>query len=171
MHDHTTTPSEPLVTEAATGEHPLVGEPPRRFADQPVVETTSGLRIPALGLGTWQLDEPDAGRMVRDALHLGYRHLDTAQMYDGPLALGSRRCPGVPDPASDRTTPRRQRCADRTRLAAAARGVCAIPRTSDSRHLELNWAARALDLGTDDLDSIHTLDEGRRLVDPDRAPW
>jgi diketogulonate reductase-like aldo/keto reductase len=40
-----------------------------------------GVRIPALGLGTWQLNGAVARRMVGYALDIGYRHIDTAQMY------------------------------------------------------------------------------------------
>ena len=40
-----------------------------------------GARIPALGLGTWQLSGDVARRMVGYALDIGYRHIDTAQMY------------------------------------------------------------------------------------------
>ena len=40
-----------------------------------------GARIPALGLGTWQLSGDVARRMVGYALDIGYCHIDTAQMY------------------------------------------------------------------------------------------
>jgi len=39
--------------------------------------------VPALGLGTWQLTGRACREAVKTALELGYRHLDTAQMY-GP---------------------------------------------------------------------------------------
>ncbi|MGH6905394.1 MAG: aldo/keto reductase [Geminicoccaceae bacterium] len=48
-----------------------------------------GARIPALGLGTWQLDGDVARRMVGYALDLGYRHIDTAQMYDNEAEVGA----------------------------------------------------------------------------------
>ena len=48
-----------------------------------------GARIPALGLGTWQLNGEIAGRMVGYALDLGYRHIDTAQMYGNEAAVGA----------------------------------------------------------------------------------
>ena len=46
------------------------------------------LRIPALGFGTFELDEDDAHRMVGHALASGYRHIDTARMYGNEAAVG-----------------------------------------------------------------------------------
>jgi diketogulonate reductase-like aldo/keto reductase len=48
-----------------------------------------GARIPALGLGTWQLDGKVARRMVGYALEIGYRHIDTAQMYGNETEVGA----------------------------------------------------------------------------------
>jgi 2,5-diketo-D-gluconate reductase B len=48
-----------------------------------------GARIPALGLGTWQLGGHVARRMVGYALDLGYRHIDTAQMYGNEAEVGA----------------------------------------------------------------------------------
>ncbi|HYW04774.1 MAG TPA: aldo/keto reductase [Gammaproteobacteria bacterium] len=45
-------------------------------------------RIPALGFGTFRLDSADAYRMVRAVLDMGYRHIDTAQMYGNEEAVG-----------------------------------------------------------------------------------
>jgi 2,5-diketo-D-gluconate reductase B len=42
----------------------------------------SGYRIPALGLGTWQLVGSACERIVAAAVELGYRHIDTAELYD-----------------------------------------------------------------------------------------
>lgn len=41
----------------------------------------NGARIPAVGLGTWDLRGRTCARMVEHALRLGYRHIDTAEMY------------------------------------------------------------------------------------------
>jgi diketogulonate reductase-like aldo/keto reductase len=46
-----------------------------------VVEA-KGARIPLLGLGTWELRGRTCARIVEQALRLGYRHIDTAQLYD-----------------------------------------------------------------------------------------
>lgn len=45
-------------------------------------------RIPALGLGTWQLEGRAAREAVADALALGYRHVDTARMYGNEREVG-----------------------------------------------------------------------------------
>lgn len=47
-----------------------------------------GANIPVLGLGTWTLKGDDCVEMVRAALDAGYRHIDTAIMYDNEEAVG-----------------------------------------------------------------------------------
>jgi len=47
-----------------------------------------GARVPALGLGTWQLGGRACYDAVRQALELGYRHIDTAQMYGNEAEVG-----------------------------------------------------------------------------------
>ena len=45
--------------------------------------------IPPLGLGTWQIpDGPECVNAVRWALELGYRHIDTAQVYGNETSVG-----------------------------------------------------------------------------------
>lgn len=44
--------------------------------------------IPRLGLGSWDLRGDDCLRAVRQALDIGYRHLDTAQMYQNEREVG-----------------------------------------------------------------------------------
>jgi diketogulonate reductase-like aldo/keto reductase len=58
----------------------------------------NGAKIPAIGLGTWELRGRTCARLVEQALRLGYRHVDTAQVYenerevgDGVRASGVRR--------------------------------------------------------------------------------
>ena len=48
----------------------------------------NGARIPAIGLGTWELRGRSCARLVEQALRLGYRHIDTAQMYDNEREVG-----------------------------------------------------------------------------------
>ena len=52
-----------------------------------VVEA-KGARIPLLGLGTWELRGRTCARVVEQALRLGYRHVDTAEMYDNEREVG-----------------------------------------------------------------------------------
>ena len=48
-----------------------------------------GARISALGFGTFRLDGAAARRMVGHALEIGYRHIDTAQMYGNEAEVGA----------------------------------------------------------------------------------
>jgi diketogulonate reductase-like aldo/keto reductase len=48
----------------------------------------NGARIPAIGLGTWDLRGRACARVVEQALRLGYRHIDTAQMYENEREVG-----------------------------------------------------------------------------------
>src|ERR1700761_293294 len=48
----------------------------------------NGAKIPAIGLGTWELRGRSCARLVEQALRLGYRHLDTAQVYENEREVG-----------------------------------------------------------------------------------
>lgn len=48
----------------------------------------NGVKIPKLGLGTWRIPDADAERAVRDAIAIGYRHIDTAQAYENERGVG-----------------------------------------------------------------------------------
>ena len=57
----------------------------------------NGAAIPALGFGTWELRGAQARRMVEAALAIGYRHVDTAQMYGDEAEAGAAlRASGLP---------------------------------------------------------------------------
>jgi 2,5-diketo-D-gluconate reductase B len=47
-----------------------------------------GAEIPIVGLGTWTLRGKDCARLVEQAIAVGYRHIDTAQMYDNEREVG-----------------------------------------------------------------------------------
>jgi 2,5-diketo-D-gluconate reductase B len=47
-----------------------------------------GARIPLIGLGTWELRGRTCARIVEQALGLGYRHVDTAALYDNEREVG-----------------------------------------------------------------------------------
>lgn len=55
---------------------------------------SNGVTIPKLGLGTWLLDDEQAEQAVRDAISIGYRHIDTAQAYmnEAGVGKGIRSC-------------------------------------------------------------------------------
>ena len=47
-----------------------------------------GDKVPSIGLGTWRLSGGDCADAVESALSLGYRHIDTAQMYGNEEQVG-----------------------------------------------------------------------------------
>ena len=48
----------------------------------------NGAKIPLVGLGTWEMRGRACARVVEQALRLGYRHVDTAEMYDNEREVG-----------------------------------------------------------------------------------
>lgn len=48
----------------------------------------NGADIPALGFGTFRVPENDVHRILPQALKLGFRHVDTAQVYKNEAAVG-----------------------------------------------------------------------------------
>lgn len=50
--------------------------------------TVQGVTIPKLGLGTWRITGGDCVVAVRDALELGYDHIDTARAYGNEEQVG-----------------------------------------------------------------------------------
>jgi 2,5-diketo-D-gluconate reductase B len=62
------------------------------------VLTIQGTQIPRLGIGTWLVTGRDATEAVRDALEIGYRHVDTARAYENEAEVGQ----GIADSGVDR---------------------------------------------------------------------
>ena len=63
----------------------------RKAADMILEETftlSNGISIPKLGLGTWRIDDAKVAQAVRDAIEIGYRHIDTAQGYGNERGVG-----------------------------------------------------------------------------------
>ena len=54
----------------------------------PAVRLDNGTTIPQLGFGTYKVPPADTARLVRTALELGYRHVDTAEMYGNEREVG-----------------------------------------------------------------------------------
>lgn len=49
---------------------------------------TNGVNISKLGLGTWFIDDNQVVDAVKQAIQLGYRHIDTAQAYGNEAGVG-----------------------------------------------------------------------------------
>lgn len=54
----------------------------------PTVTFDSGIEMPIVGLGTWLLNGKECERAVKMALDLGYRHIDTAHLYNNHKEIG-----------------------------------------------------------------------------------
>ena len=52
-------------------------------------ELSNGLKMPQLGYGVYQVTQDECERCVRDALEVGYRHIDTAQSYFNEEQVGA----------------------------------------------------------------------------------
>lgn len=52
------------------------------------VTLASGYKMPKLGLGTWLLKRKECKKVVKKALRIGYRHIDTAYVYGNEKAIG-----------------------------------------------------------------------------------
>jgi 2,5-diketo-D-gluconate reductase A len=55
----------------------------------PRITLNDGTSIPQFGLGVWQVPAAETERVVADALEIGYRHIDTAQMYGNEEGVGA----------------------------------------------------------------------------------
>jgi 2,5-diketo-D-gluconate reductase A len=65
----------------------------------PTIELNDGASIPQLGFGVFQIDPRETAAAVRAALQIGYRHIDTAEMYGNEKEVGQ----GIRDAGLDRT--------------------------------------------------------------------
>jgi 2,5-diketo-D-gluconate reductase A len=65
----------------------------------PVITLNDGATIPQLGFGTYKIDPGQTADAVRTALEVGYRHIDTAQMYRNERGVGQ----AIRDTGIDRT--------------------------------------------------------------------
>ena len=52
------------------------------------IRLSNGYEIPQIGVGTWTLRGDTARQNVRLALEAGFRHIDTAQMYENEVEVG-----------------------------------------------------------------------------------
>ncbi|MBY4572743.1 oxidoreductase [Gordonia paraffinivorans] len=54
----------------------------------PNITLNNGVSIPQLGFGVWQVPPEDTRAAVATALEVGYRHIDTAEMYGNEKGVG-----------------------------------------------------------------------------------
>ena len=65
----------------------------------PKVKLNNGAEIPQLGFGVFQIKPPATAAAVKEALEVGYRHLDTAEMYRNEKEVGQGIRESGVDPA------------------------------------------------------------------------
>ena len=68
------------------------------MSNVPAIELNDGAFIPQLGFGVFQIEPQKTAAAVRAALEVGYRHIDTAEMYGNEKEVGQ----GVRDAGLDR---------------------------------------------------------------------
>ena len=54
----------------------------------PAITLNDGNTIPQLGFGVFQIEPNDTAEAVKEALRIGYRHIDTAEMYGNEREVG-----------------------------------------------------------------------------------
>ncbi|CAG2175482.1 unnamed protein product, partial [Oppiella nova] len=55
----------------------------------PNIRLTDGMRIPIIGLGTYNIREQNVmDQVIEDAIDVGYRHIDTAYEYNNENLIG-----------------------------------------------------------------------------------
>jgi len=64
----------------------------------PLITLNDGNHIPQLGFGVYQVPPQETAATVRTAVEIGYRHIDTAQMYGNEKGVGQ----GIRDAGIDR---------------------------------------------------------------------
>ena len=61
------------------------------------VAMNNGVKIPVVGFGVYLITGYQCTQCVKDAIQIGYRHIDTAQMYGNEKEVGDGiRLSGVP---------------------------------------------------------------------------
>lgn len=58
------------------------------MTEVPTIALNNGVLIPQLGFGTYQITPEEAKQATLDALEVGYRHIDTAEMYGNEKQVG-----------------------------------------------------------------------------------
>jgi diketogulonate reductase-like aldo/keto reductase len=58
------------------------------MASVPTIRLNNGVEIPQLGFGVFQVKPEETVEAVRNALEVGYRHIDTAEMYGNEKEVG-----------------------------------------------------------------------------------
>jgi diketogulonate reductase-like aldo/keto reductase len=144
------------------------------------MKLNNGLEIPQIGVGTWTLRGETARQNVRLALQAGFRHVDTAQMYEneseveawGPFGQGNIDVIG--HPLLQSLAAKYEKTASQIVLRwIVQRDLITIPRAKPN-HFAENLAIMTFTLSDDDMQAINALNQNLRsneLNDPEKFPW
>lgn len=58
------------------------------MSNVPAIQLNDGSKIPQLGFGVYQVKPDETASTVKQALDIGYRHIDTAEMYQNEKGVG-----------------------------------------------------------------------------------
>lgn len=53
-----------------------------------IIKLNDNYQIPQIGYGTWKIQPEDAEKLILEAIEVGYRHIDTAQVYNNEWEIG-----------------------------------------------------------------------------------
>ncbi len=121
----------------------------------------NGVEIPKLGLGTWFINNDDVVAAIKEAVKVGYRHIDTAQAYQNEEGVGK---------AIKSLEPKRENLFITTKLAAEAKSY-------DEAVAAIDGSLMALGLDYIDLIIIHSpkpwakFGEDDRFLEGNREAW
>jgi 2,5-diketo-D-gluconate reductase B len=121
-----------------------------------------GTSVPVLGLGTWELEGEDCLRGVPMALELGYRHLDTAQIYGNEEEVGrGLAASGVPREEVFLTTKLWRSNVEPARVRSSAEESLRKLRTDYVDLLLIHWPVPDVPVGATLEAMLQLVDQGK----------
>lgn len=114
------------------------------MSNVPTIKLNDGALIPQLGFGVFQIEPHETAAAVKTALEIGYRHIDTAEMYGNEKGVGR----GIRDAGVDRAD------------VFIHRGDIVFPKSVSPDRMKSNFALFDFELGNSDMDTISSLDQG-----------
>jgi D-xylose reductase len=86
--EHTAAAAADPMSAAANQSTVCITEPAETTRMSTEFKLSSGASIPAIGLGLWKIDRDITASIVRDAIEIGYRHIDAACDYGNESEAG-----------------------------------------------------------------------------------
>ena len=121
---------------------------------------SQGVAIPYLGFGTYLISDGEVAAAVRDAMRIGYRHIDTAEIYQNEAGVGA----GIRQALESQSLSRRDVFVT-TKLWPGNAAWGQTPKTTESTIASLNESLDRLQLDYVDLYLIHApFDREQRLA-------